>query len=636
MLLSLTFLLLFFAVAVRQATLGFFSAMLMTVLTICCAALALGTHEWVAAIVFAAYWQPNYAHALALAITFGVPLLILRLVLDRLVRRACLLPSWVDKLGGGFCGLITGLVITGIAAASLQMIPFGGPILGFSRIATAAGATGASTSSQDAKESELWLTPDRFVAGLGYLVSSGVFSGDQNFYRTNPDWVRAIGWENSAEDGVSTYAAPNSINIQGTQTLQNVFRIIPPQDPKRDKATVEPIEPKPGREYKLVRVKLLDGARDENKNLMFSLRQFRLVGSEGSQVTQYYPIAIKLEEVSESIDRHVRYRKDNGVDIPAADGTYTTGNDSVAQIAFDLPQGFQPDFLEYKRLARAKVAFSGNTPDTEKSANENSAKKQAGGEKSAAATPSAPPRSAATDEAKPSSGRRVQNKAESLVEKVGGAAPAEEEKSEKKPANNPPPEEKKGGNIRVFTSKGAKSFFGDQMPLELKQYRGEGTEIERGKLVSGKLVGELDKQANGTSDPVSKFDVPPDKRLLQLNVGALETRSGLGRAISFAVTTVQNYFVTDSNGNRYEVTGKYAIANAAGTDYVEVQYFKERSGSVGGMGAFEHIKERDLKGDYQLVLLFLVEPGVQITGFSTGGDASRGDDLRAENLVAPK
>jgi len=635
MIVSLAFLLLLFAVTIRQATLGFFSALIMCVLTICCAALAIGTYEWTAANVFAPYWQPNYAQALALAVTFGVSLLILRLAIDRLVRRACLLPAVVDKAGGGICGLITGLIITGIAAASVQLIPFGGSILGFSRVATA--ASGGTTPVQEGKESELWLSPDRFVAGLGYLVSSGVFSGEQNFYRTNPDWVRAIGWDTAAEDGVSTFAPPSCINVQGTQTLQNVFRIVPGKDPGRDKPTVEPIEPKPGREFKMVRVKLLDNARDESKSVLFSLRQFRIVGTEGGQVTQYHPVAIKLEDVSQSIDRLVRYRKENGVDIPAADGTYTTASDGTAQIAFDLPQGFQPDFIEYKRSGRAKLTFS-NSPGAESTANEEGSKKPAEAEKTPSAPPAAPneSRSASADAPKSNSGRRVQNKAEGLVEKVGGAAPQEEEKGEKKPAGSPPPEEKKGGNIRVFTSKGTKSFFGDELPMELKQYHGEGTEIERGKLVSGKLAGEVDKQAEGTSEPVTKFDVPSDKRLLQLNVGALETRSGLGRAISFAVTTLQNYFVTDSNGNRYVVTGKYAIAKINGTDYIEVQYFKEKMGTIGGLGAFEHIKERDLKGDYQFVLLFLVDPGVRIVGFSTGGDATRADNLTTENLVAPQ
>ena len=66
-----------------------------------------------------------------------------------------------------------------------------------------------------------------------------------------------------------------------------------------------------------------------------------------------------------------------------------------------------------------------------------------------------------------------------------------------------------------------------------------------------------------------------------------------------------------------------------------MQYFPGQVGTVGGVGAFSRIKEDRLGNDGQLVLLFLVEPGVQIVSFSTGGSASRRDDLRSENLTAP-
>jgi hypothetical protein len=174
------------------------------------------------------------------------------------------------------------------------------------------------------------------------------------------------------------------------------------------------------------------------------------------------------------------------------------------------------------------------------------------------------------------------------------------------------------------------------MPLEMRAYQKlKNVEISRGALVDGHLVGEVDQQAAGTDAAVSKFAVPEDKRLLQLNTGFLKARSGLGRAISFAVGTVQNYFVTAEGGSPYPMVGKYAIAEVNGKKTVEVQYFGNLVGSIGGVGAFNKIKDDDLKGEYQLVLLFLVDPGARITSFSTGGDATRRDDLTAENLVAP-
>ena len=105
--------------------------------------------------------------------------------------------------------------------------------------------------------------------------------------------------------------------------------------------------------------------------------------------------------------------------------------------------------------------------------------------------------------------------------------------------------------------------------------------------------------------------------------------------LDHAARTVQNYLVEDAGGKRYKVIGKYAIADVDGQQTIEVQYFPEPAGTIGGLGAFSKIDETKLQGDYEFVLLFLVDPGARITSFSTGGDASRADDLSGENLVAP-
>ncbi len=187
-----------------------------------------------------------------------------------------------------------------------------------------------------------------------------------------------------------------------------------------------------------------------------------------------------------------------------------------------------------------------------------------------------------------------------------------------------------------MTTLASQSFFGNQMPLELRSYRSlRNVDTGRNELRGGHLLGEMDKQEGGTDPVLSRFDVPSDKRLLHLNVGALQARSTLGRALSQAVSVVQNYVVEDADGRQYKFIGKYALANVRGQKIIEVQYFPEQVGTVGGVGAFSRIKEDRLGNDGQLVLLFLVEPGVRILSFSTGGAASRRDDLRSENLTAP-
>jgi hypothetical protein len=87
MILLAFFLVLVLALALVQATQGWFSAMIMAILTISCAALALGSYDYVAVNYIAPYWKPSYAHPIALAALFGVPLILLRLAFDRTIRR---------------------------------------------------------------------------------------------------------------------------------------------------------------------------------------------------------------------------------------------------------------------------------------------------------------------------------------------------------------------------------------------------------------------------------------------------------------------------------------------------------------------------------------------------------------------
>ena len=172
--------------------------------------------------------------------------------------------------------------------------------------------------------------------------------------------------------------------------------------------------------------------------------------------------------------------------------------------------------------------------------------------------------------------------------------------------------------------------------MTMRSYRRlQNAAISRGALADGHLVGVVAEQEAGTDPMVSKFDVPTDKRLLQLSSRRLKAGSTLGRALEQAVTTLQNYYVEDTNGRRYKILGKYAIADARGRKYIEIQYFSHGAGTTGGVGKFSRINERDLKDDDEFVLLFLVDPGAHITSFSTGGAATRRDDLVGENLIAP-
>jgi len=547
-----------------------------------------------------------------------VPLLLFRIGLDRLIRRAPLMPSWIDRAGGGLFGLLSAMVMMGVAGSSLQLLPFEKTCLGYSRINVPSMEKpddGPNPKPPDiaAPERELWFRPDRFAASLAYTLSDGIFSGSRSLREENPDIVQSIGWLSAVPCEVTRYAAPDSIRIVRTERLPLVYRHTPGEQgagrrritgedaPTRtvdESATYEPLPPPTGREYRMIRVKLMPDARSEWNSHVFSLRQFRLVGLEGANGPrkQYFPIAIQqyLERGQTSaINRHVREVKTKWGDWPVTDNLYSPRDDNQdeVEIVFELPPDMIPEFLEYKRGARAAVVFEKGGKPLDSSRESPSVPPTP--------TESAPPAAPSPGEAASDSGR--------------------------------------GGNVRRMTAKRGQSGFGPDMPITLTSYRKlNNVDLGRGALIDGHLLGYMDEQEGGKDEPVSKFEVPSDKRLLQLHTSVLQARSGLGRALSFAVGTIQNYFVEAADGNRYEIVGKYAIAEVEGRQVIEVQYFSNKAGTVGGLGKFNKIKEDKLEGDYEFVLLFLVDPGAEITAFSTGGAASRRDELTGEGLVAPE
>jgi hypothetical protein len=620
MILSLILAVLVLAIAYFQATQGLFSALIMVVLTICCAAAAFGTHEWVAVNWLAPYFLPDYSYSIALVAIFAIPLLGLRLAADNLIRRSGTLPLLADRIGAGICGLVTGMVMVGVMSIGLLGLPFGTSLLGFARVDVVTpdnrdeDARPKSTDSDEGVR-EILLKPDRFAFGVASMVGGGVFSGDGALAERYPDFVEAHAWVNAVPPEVSRFAPPNSIAIVRTEAVPFVYREAvgrPGTVQVEGEGAFEAIAPKKGHVFRMIRVRLKNEARDKGQSHTFTLRQFRLVGRPGpaQPEEQFHAIALPPDVkpgASTAVNRHIRFKKISGVDWPIIDKPLgppqqsesdgRASRDPEVEVVFELPERFAPSYLEYKRGARAAVSFDAK----------------------AQPPPAAPePEEAPVDEVPPDL-------------ETGAVAPSERGADAAQTPSS-------GGTIRRYTPRKGQSHFGDDMPMPLRSYRKlKSAAVQRGALLEGHLVGYVDEQESGKDEAVSRFQVPEDKRLLQLNVGYLQARSGLGRAISFAVATLQNYTVEDDKGAQYKIIGKYIIADVEGRQVIEVEYFGDAPvGSIGGLGPFEKIKESNLKGEYELVFLFLVEPGARITSFSTGGPATRRDDLSQENLVAPE
>jgi hypothetical protein len=179
------------------------------------------------------------------------------------------------------------------------------------------------------------------------------------------------------------------------------------------------------------------------------------------------------------------------------------------------------------------------------------------------------------------------------------------------------------------------SHFGSDMPLTMTAYAGHDLESQGSVFEQGSIEGKFADQGNKTrGKSLSSFQVPEGKRLLHLNVESLQAGSLLGKALNQAATTVEDYIVEDDRGNRIAPVGKYAVAKVGNDDYIEIQYFPEYASSgARSIRPFSKIKNSHLKGDYQLVYLYLLDVGRKAVRFSPGGN-KRSTDLSKENLVA--
>ncbi|UCF34117.1 MAG: CvpA family protein [Phycisphaerales bacterium] len=605
MILSILLLLLILAITSYQAVQGFFNALLMLILTICCVGLAFGVHEYVA-INWLSKWRPDLAYPLALALTFAVPLLILRILFDKLVKRACLVPAVVDRIGGGVCGLITSMLMVGTAATAVQMLPLDYNVLGYSRIeVTAEDAT--EPIPHDQKENELWLRPDRFAAGLGALLADSLFSGGESFYERHPDYIQTIGWVGATHSEVNRFAPPGSVRVVNVEPIEYVYRYARGNPRSNIPSTFEPVEPQSNKRFYAVRVKLGREARSKKTSRhIFTLRQFRIVGYAGSSksLTQVYPIAIQCDD-EEFPGRHIAERIRARDNFHVVDRIYEPlehrdepEKKDTVEVVFELPRRFRPLYLEYKLGGKTSISLEKKGDNVTQSTSSR--------EIPAPAPPRAESPAVTTASDRTTSGSTV--------------APAV-----------------RGGRARKFTTRSGSSFFGDELPVALTDYEQYNNfESHEGVMSNGHVVASLDVQKESGPGALSKLEVPSDKRLLHLNVAHLQPQSLFGKIKGKAISTLQNFIVEDANGNRYKIIGKYAIAELDNQEVVmEVQYYPEHAGTIGGLGEFRRIKDRHLEEDYDLVFLFLVDPGARILYFSTGGTADRRDDLQDENLVAP-
>lgn len=418
MILSIVFLLLIAGIVFYQTAQGLFSALIMAVLSILCAALALGTFEplalsapgWLTlsvAIGLLASWaimtfRPDwiggvvgaiggvvvgvgaglgmgsagvlneplvlrmgpYAEPAVLVAMFALPLLAARVFFDHVVSGNVVADRWIDRAGGVLFGLVTAFTLVGILALVVQLLPFPATILGWEPY-------DASLTEKDGGPAR-WASD--WTLGWGNLLlgkeSPRALAPDgvEPFGKTHDDLVLQAWAMRNRPEGAAVAARPDAITVLGVYNLAEQSKDRDIDWEAREawrKQVLDAVPPSmqapSDSVVYLVRVQVDQSARDPSDNwFRLPATHFRLVGDKSEQ--SYFPVAYLTYvggwRVNTEHAERSKYADVGRIIVGRPWGDATGPAKLTVDWLYRLPKGELPRQLVFRRAAYGARTFA--------------------------------------------------------------------------------------------------------------------------------------------------------------------------------------------------------------------------------------------------------------------------------------
>jgi hypothetical protein len=611
-LVSIAVLLMVVLVTAFWAYQGLFSSVIMFVETVVACIIAFTYYEelndlWVGSI------PPGIGLPLALMGLFLALLLGLRTLTDKFIPGEVRMPLYVNRAVGGVYGFFTGMILIGTALIGIQMLPIGSSVFGFERFMT--------DDEGHVEEHNFMLSPDRFTAGMVSMLSDGRFGGDNPFFRAKPDLVLDLYSGRAApQSEARVFLPPKALQVKNyweTRQIDSVRQSLDGNALVRQFETREPIEV--GNKFIVCYVNVDASATPERSSeIRFRLPQFRIVGprpdAEGkSSVAPRVFLACGMSDLythrvhgpklltPQQPTRLVRFGPQTNfiLGLPQTSPfakLVKRGEAEVCEtwkfdVAFEVPEDFVPWYVEFKRGARADL--TDNLKLSELPAWGSRALGSGGGNATSVA------RQAGHEEpmvGKPPGGRT--NVANAIEDRTGATdlLPVILDRNEPLVARNAIGERLRGGDNC--------HFFVDVPQAEVP----------------------ADRQVNA-------FQVPADKRMIQIGASVLKAESMYGRALNFASRVAAQITIRDSNGQAYYAIGQYAAAQVEGKQVFEIQYYPDAEVPERCLQKPKRVTHQVLtsggRDKTKFGYLFLVDPGVNIVSFHAGRTGSQALNIQA-------
>jgi len=327
------------------------------IITICASVAAFGYFE-LAARLLAGYapsvatWAQLLSFVLLLVVVFAI----LQTALSQLIRQPIDLGTWPERVGRIGCGIVLGVLVSGLALTALQMAPL--PIeYPYERFGPA--------------RQKVLLNADGLAAGLFSLLSKGSFGGKASFAALHPDYLdqlflnRLFIGENipivTDSDAIdvpakaAAWPAPDAIRNHVEDQLSGLDSLQMPG--RRTKPLLLPGWQKGDHDLTVVRIGINRKALKPNTPAdagLFALPQLRLICKEKSSAQN--PLAgngINIYPIG-----HLKSANELQTSLLIQLTNTDFGEQTRAKyidFVFCVPRGFVPALVEFKLNSVAEV-----------------------------------------------------------------------------------------------------------------------------------------------------------------------------------------------------------------------------------------------------------------------------------------
>ncbi len=596
-------LLLFLTITFFQTIQGTFSALIMAVITLMSAAVAVNFYSPLSQACMTQLpigWM-EYTDAMCLAVVFFATLIVLRVLSDRFVRGNIVMNVWADRAIAAVISIPTALVLVGMTSLSVQMLPLDQSLMFFERF--------TEVEHMDAKvwqRNSVFPKADDFAASMAGMLCANALSSTGQFSLIHPDWPGELSAQRIGIQPESRHAVPpGSAKAKRMWKLEKPllvkeYQLLEVRRQTKPKITLKgDRNPQQDHYYLAVDMELTPKAADADGLHRFSWGQARLVGFLGDDrrhPMNVYMIGFKDQDV-EGEWNYMRIK----IPLPLEKGdafeeieqfyrnfgVISRGRPSgpeIYSVVFEVPDDFEPWFLEYKRWARSSLPKLSDGPATEDGSEDNE------------------------EESEDDETDRVSRR----------------------------------GWRSQFQIDYQRSAFTDEVPFTLTAAAGSRSlgsgpnkvDLSQMRYASGAISGtvgqgeatDLDSRTGGKLAVVRKFFVPSDKRLFRLECRLDGAETRLLRQVFGAVQNISQRYIFDSDGTRYFPVGQYAIVNEG--ELVELQYEPDAMSS-GYAKPFRKVNVSQMTGkDVQIGFLYHVEPGATLDRFEIGGTPMEAQNLK--------